>query len=63
MKKDYFVSYSGTDKNGNSFFGNVAVTCKSEIKNLDGIRDVEKTIRENGDFRTLALISIQKFPI
>lgn len=63
MKKYYFASIYATDKDGNSCLGNLAFSRKNGIRNINELRDVEKTLRENGNYRSLAIMSIQKFPI
>lgn len=63
MKKYYFASISATDKDGNSCFGNIGFSRENGIRNINELRDVEKVLRENGHYRSLAIMSVQKFPI
>ena len=57
MKKQILVVYSYMSKYG-SGFGNVDCSCSSDVLSLEGIREIERQIREKYCFDNVVVVNI-----
>lgn len=59
---NYFVSFAYLNEGGEPLFGQASITSKTEIRNIDDVMEIKKSLTKK-DVRNVIILNIQKFPI